>query len=227
MGYRITVCDARAVFATRKRFPSADEIVVAWPVEFVETAPVDGCTVICVLLHDPKSDVPACKEALKTPAWYIGAMGSRRTHDSRTARLMEEGVTEEELERICSPVGLDIGARTREENAVAIAGVIISLHTGHSRGRLAKRSGPIHVAEAVLWEKSSMGHPPSGVLAVDLAASETLLPSLTGTGGGWARRASVPESYAGPKGAATASTTTQGIYLSTQRNGTVTERPAD
>jgi xanthine dehydrogenase accessory factor len=147
MGYRVTVCDARAVFATRDRFPSADEIVVAWPDEFLKTAPVDTRTVICVLTHDPKFDVPVLKEALKTPAGYIGAMGSRRTHNNRTARLKEEGVTDEELARISSPVGLDIGARTPEETAVAIAGEIIAQRTGHSGGRLSERSGPIHASE--------------------------------------------------------------------------------
>src|ERR687884_578681 len=147
MGYRVTVCDARAVFATRERFPSADEIVVAWPDEFLKTAPADTRTVICVLTHDPKFDVPVLKEALKTPAGYIGAMGSRRTHDNRTARLKEEGVTNEELARISSPIGLDIGARTPEETAVAIAGEIIALRTGHSGGRLAERSGAIHDPE--------------------------------------------------------------------------------
>jgi xanthine dehydrogenase accessory factor len=147
MGYRVTVCDARAVFATRDRFPLADEIVVAWPDEFLKTAPADTRTVICVLTHDPKFDVPVLKEALKTPAGYIGAMGSRRTHNNRTARLKEEGVTDEELARISSPIGLDIGARTPEETAVAIAGEIVALRTGHSGGRLSERSGPIHAPE--------------------------------------------------------------------------------
>ena len=147
MGYRVTVCDARAVFATRERFPTADEVLVAWPDEFLKTAEVDNRTVICVLTHDPKFDVPVLKAALETPAGYIGAMGSRRTHNNRTARLMEEGVTEEDLERIASPVGLDIGARTPEETAVAIAAEIIAFRTGHSGGRLSERSGPIHAPE--------------------------------------------------------------------------------
>jgi xanthine dehydrogenase accessory factor len=148
MGYRVIVCDARPVFATRDRFPSADEVVVAWPDEFLKTAEVDRRSVICVLTHDPKFDVPVLVEALKTPAGYIGAMGSRRTHDNRTARLKEEGVTDEALSRISSPIGLDIGARTPEETAVAIAGEIIAFRTGHSGGRLAERSGPIHAREA-------------------------------------------------------------------------------
>ena len=147
MGYRVTVCDARAVFATRERFPSADEVVVAWPDEFLKTAEVDKRTVICVLTHDPKFDVPVLTAALATEAGYIGAMGSRRTHDNRTARLKEEGATDEDLSRISSPIGLDIGARTPEETAVAIAGEIIALRTGHSGGRLAERSGAIHAPQ--------------------------------------------------------------------------------
>ena len=146
MGYRVIVCDARAVFATRERFPSADEIVVAWPDEYLQTAEVDARSVITVLTHDPKFDVPVLKEALNTPAGYIGAMGSRRTHDNRTARLKEEGVTHEQLARISSPIGLDIGARTPEETAIAIAAEIVALRTGHSGGRLAERSGPIHAS---------------------------------------------------------------------------------
>lgn len=155
MGYRVTVCDARPVFATRERFPTADEVVVAWPDEFLKTAEVDGRSVICVLTHDPKFDVPVLKEALKTEAGYIGAMGSRRTHDNRTARLKEEGVTEEELARIASPIGLDIGARTPEETAVAIAGEIVALHTGHTGGRLSERSGPIHAPDTGIRERTA------------------------------------------------------------------------
>jgi xanthine dehydrogenase accessory factor len=147
MGYRVTVCDARAVFATRERFPNVDEVVVAWPDEFLKTAEVDHRTVICVLTHDPKFDVPVLKAALRTPAGYIGAMGSRRTHNNRTARLIEEGVSEKDLRRISSPVGLDIGARTPEETAVAIAAEIVALWTGHSGGRLSERAGPIHKPE--------------------------------------------------------------------------------
>jgi xanthine dehydrogenase accessory factor len=109
---------------------------------------VNKRSVICVLTHDPKFDVPVLVEALKTEAGYIGAMGSRRTHNNRTARLKEEGVTDEDLARVSSPVGLDIGARTPEETAVAIAAEIIALRTGHSGGRLAERSGPIHTAGA-------------------------------------------------------------------------------
>jgi xanthine dehydrogenase accessory factor len=147
LGHRVIVCDARAVFATRERFPSADEVVVAWPDEFLKTAEVDHRSVICVLTHDPKFDVPVLKAALETPAGYIGAMGSRRTHNNRTARLKEEGVSDEQLGRVSSPIGLDIGSRTPEETAVAIAGEIIALRTGHAGGRLAERSGPIHAPD--------------------------------------------------------------------------------
>ena len=148
MGYRVIVCDARPVFATRERFPTADEVIVAWPDEFLKTAEVDARTVICVLTHDPKFDVPVLLQALKTEAGYIGAMGSRRTHNDRAARLKEEGVTDEQLSRISSPIGLDIGARTPEETAIAVAAEIIALHTGHSGGRLALRDGPIHARES-------------------------------------------------------------------------------
>ena len=144
LGYRVTVCDARGVFATRKRFPDADEVVVEWPHRFLEKAEVDARTVICVLTHDPKFDVPLLEAALKTNAAYIGAMGSRRTHDDRLARLRDEGVSEESLARIASPIGLDIGARTPEETAVSIAAEIVALRWGGSGQRLAGTEGAIH-----------------------------------------------------------------------------------
>jgi xanthine dehydrogenase accessory factor len=144
LGYRVTVCDARGVFATRKRFPDADEVVVEWPHRFLEKAKIDARTVICVLTHDPKFDVPLLEAALKTDAAYIGAMGSRRTHDDRLARLRDEGVSETSLARIASPIGLDIGARTPEETAVSIAAVIVALGWGGSGQRLAGTDGTIH-----------------------------------------------------------------------------------
>jgi len=144
LGYRVTVCDARGVFATRKRFPDADEVVVEWPHRFLEKANVDARTVICVLTHDPKFDVPLLEAALKTDAAYIGAMGSRRTHDDRLARLRDEGVSETSLARIASPIGLDIGARTPEETAVSIAAEIVALRWGGTGQRLAGTEGPIH-----------------------------------------------------------------------------------
>lgn len=144
LGYRVTVCDARATFATRKRLPEADEVVVRWPHEFLAEAAVDERTVLCVLTHDPKFDVPLLKAAVKTPAAYVGAMGSRRTHRDRMRRLQAEGVGANELRRIRGPIGLDIGARTPEEVAVAIAAEIIALRYGKRALALSDRSGPVH-----------------------------------------------------------------------------------
>jgi xanthine dehydrogenase accessory factor len=126
LGYRVTVCDARARFATHERFPEVDEIVVEWPDEFLRRAPVEERTAICVLTHDHKFDVPLLKVALETPAGYIGAMGARRTTESRNERLLAEGVTKEQLARIHAPIGLRIGSRTPEEVAVAVAAEIVA-----------------------------------------------------------------------------------------------------
>jgi xanthine dehydrogenase accessory factor len=127
LGYRVTVCDPRAIFVTPERFPDADELATKWPHEFLARAPVDARTAICVLTHDDKFDVPALQAALATPARYIGAMGSRRTTERRRERLMELGVAEEELDRIHAPIGLSIASRTPEEVAVAIGAQIISV----------------------------------------------------------------------------------------------------
>jgi xanthine dehydrogenase accessory factor len=144
LGYHVTVCDARPVFATRARFPDADEVVVDWPHRFLAGVEVDQRTVIAVLTHDPKFDVPALEVALRTPAGYIGAMGSRRTHEDRTARLREAGLTDEELARLRSPIGLDLGARTPEETAVSIAAELIQLRWGGSGRALTDTEGRIH-----------------------------------------------------------------------------------
>jgi xanthine dehydrogenase accessory factor len=144
LGFRVTVCDARPVFATAKRFPEVDEVVVDWPHRYLSRTTVDSRTVICVLTHDPKFDVPLLQVALQTPAGYIGAMGSRRTHDDRLKRLREEGVTEEELARLHSPLGLDIGARTPEETAVSIAAEIIQSRWGGTGRPLTALDGAIH-----------------------------------------------------------------------------------
>jgi xanthine dehydrogenase accessory factor len=125
LGYRVTVCDARAKFVTPERFPDVDELVVEWPDEFLRNAPVDERTVICVLTHDHKFDIPLLQVALETPAGYIGAMGSRRTNAERAERLREAGAPEEAFERIHAPIGLDIGSRTPEEVAVAVAAEIV------------------------------------------------------------------------------------------------------
>jgi xanthine dehydrogenase accessory factor len=126
LGYRVTICDARSRFATRERFPHADEVVVEWPDEFLRRSPVDERTAICVLTHDHKFDVPLLKVALETPAGYIGAMGARRTTQARNERLRAEGVTDEQLARIHAPIGLKIGSRTPEEVAVAVAAEIVA-----------------------------------------------------------------------------------------------------
>ena len=125
LGYRVTVCDARETFVTRERYPDVDELVVAWPHEFLASAPVDERTAICVLTHDPKFDVSALKAALASPAGYIGAMGSRRTTEKRAERLRAEGLTDEDLSRIHAPIGISIAARTPEEVAVSVAAEIV------------------------------------------------------------------------------------------------------
>lgn len=150
LGFSVTVCDARPVFATRARFPLADEVVVSWPDRYLERigdelGPRDA---VCVLTHDTKFDVPAIVGALATRVGYLGAMGSRRTHEERWQRLLEAGANEAELtERLMSPIGLDIGARTPEETAVAICAEIIAVRTGRAEGLvvpLRRETGPIH-----------------------------------------------------------------------------------
>lgn len=146
LGFHVTVCDAREVFATTRRFPMADEVVVDWPHRLVERVggrlgPADA---VCVLTHDAKFDVPAIIAALGTEVGYLGAMGSRRTHAERVARLREEGVTDEQLERVMAPIGLDIGSRTPEETAISVCAEIIARHTGHAASSLRATDGPIH-----------------------------------------------------------------------------------
>jgi xanthine dehydrogenase accessory factor len=150
LGFRVTVCDARPVFATATRFPMADEVVVDWPDRHLaevgsRLGPRDA---VCVLTHDPKFDVPAIVAALRTGVGYLGAMGSRRTHAERVERLREAGVTDEELRRVMAPIGLDIGARTPEEAAVSICAEIIALRTGKAAPSLRDADGPIHPLDA-------------------------------------------------------------------------------
>ncbi|MGQ4615993.1 XdhC family protein [Nocardia sp. R7R-8] len=149
LGYRVTVCDARPIFATSARFPTADEVVVDWPHRYlaaqIAAGAVDSRTVVCVLTHDPKFDVPLLEVALRAPQLgYVGAMGSRRTHDQRLARLRQAGVTEEQLGRLASPIGLDLGGRTPEETAVSIAAEIIARRWGGHGGSLTRTGGRIH-----------------------------------------------------------------------------------
>jgi xanthine dehydrogenase accessory factor len=151
LGYRVVVCDARPVFATRQRFPLADEVVNDWPDRYLSAhganlGPLDA---VCVLTHDPKFDVPAIVAAVRTGVGYIGAMGSRRTTVERNARLREVGLTDEQIGRVMGPIGLDIGARTPEETAISIVAEIIALRTGRaatgSLAPLRDLDGPIHV----------------------------------------------------------------------------------
>lgn len=149
LGYRVTVCDARPVFATASRFPAADEVVVDWPHRYlaaeVEAGRIDPRTVVCVLTHDPKFDVPVLEVALRLPeVAYVGAMGSRRTHEDRLERLREAGLTDADLARLSSPIGLDLGARTPEETAVSIAAEIVAVQWGGRGQRLQDTGGPIH-----------------------------------------------------------------------------------
>jgi len=148
LGYHVTVCDARPVFATSKRFPGADEVIVDWPHRYLQAeldaGRIDERSVVCVLTHDPKFDVPVLQVALEQPLAYIGAMGSRRTHEDRLARLREAGVPEKSIERLSSPIGLDLGARTPEETAVSIAAEIIAGRWGGGGARLTDLDGRIH-----------------------------------------------------------------------------------
>lgn len=149
LGYHVTVCDARPVFATRSRFPDADEVIVDWPHRFLASAEIDARTVIAVLTHDPKFDVPVLEVALRSAAGYIGVMGSRNTHEDRIERLRATGLTDEELSRMRSPIGLDLGARTPEETAVSIAAELIQLRWGGSGHALTNTGGRIHGRERV------------------------------------------------------------------------------
>ena len=147
LGYHVVVCDAREVFATKARFRVADEVVVAWPDRYIDSIdpPLGQRDAICILTHDPKFDIPALVAALRTEVGYIGAMGSRRTHAARLAKLRDSGVTEEALSRIMAPVGLDIGARNPQETAVSICAEIILLRSGGGAvSSLRDTSGPVH-----------------------------------------------------------------------------------
>ncbi|MFE0462318.1 XdhC family protein [Kitasatospora sp. NPDC058965] len=146
LGYHVTVCDARPVFATARRFPDADEVVVDWPHRYLDTQldRLDGRSVLCVLTHDAKFDIPLLERALRLPVGFVGAMGSRKTHLDRNAKLREVGLTEAEIARLRSPIGLDLGARTPEETAVAVAAEIVASRRGGGCLPLSAGSGPIH-----------------------------------------------------------------------------------
>ncbi|MEV4443450.1 XdhC family protein, partial [Streptomyces sp. NPDC049577] len=144
LGYRVTVCDARPVFATAARFPEADEVVVDWPHRYLDAQRLDGRSALCVLTHDAKFDVPLLERALRLPVAYVGAMGSRRTHEDRLRRLREAGLGDRELGRLHSPIGLDLGARTPEETALSIAAEIVAVRRGGSGVPLTGGGMPIH-----------------------------------------------------------------------------------
>lgn len=144
LGYSVTVIDARPIFATKARIPDADAVVVSWPDEFLARAPVNERTALIILTHDVKFDIPLLQVALHTSAGYIGAMGSRRTHANRITELRRSGIADAEVARISAPIGLDIGARTPEETAVAIAAEIIALREGRRGGRLTENDLPVH-----------------------------------------------------------------------------------
>ncbi|GAA4794092.1 XdhC/CoxI family protein [Streptomyces ziwulingensis] len=144
LGHHVTVCDARPVFATAARFPEADEVVVDWPHRYLRRTATDARTVLCVLTHDAKFDIPLLTEALRMPVAFVGAMGSRRTHDDRTRRLREAGLSTRELSRLRSPIGLDLGARTPEETALSIAAEIVAARRGGTGRPLTETGTPIH-----------------------------------------------------------------------------------
>ncbi|MEV0792626.1 XdhC/CoxI family protein [Kribbella sp. NPDC050459] len=162
LGYRVTVCDARATFATTERFPAADEVVVDWPHRYLaaelKAGALDSRTVVCVLTHDHKFDQPLLTAALQVPSLaYIGAIGSRRTHAERLAGLRSAGLDEEQLERLHSPIGLDLGARTPEETAISIMAEIIAARTGASGRRLRDLTGPLHACSRTTSDSPSSG----------------------------------------------------------------------
>jgi xanthine dehydrogenase accessory factor len=147
LGYRVMVCDAREIFATRRRFPMADEVRVTWPGPVFDErgASLGPRDAVCILTHDPKFDVPAVQGALATRVGYVGVMGSRTTHAKRLERLAEVGVDQaDQLDRLMSPIGLDIGARTPEETAISICAEIIARRTGRHAPSLRDGAGPIH-----------------------------------------------------------------------------------
>ena len=149
LGHRVIVCDAREIFATARRFPMADEVIVSWPTPlFVARGETLGPRdAVCILTHDPKFDVPAVMGAVGTRVGYIGVMGSRKTHAKRMERLAEAGLTESaQIDRLMSPIGLDIGARTPEETAISICAEIIARRTGRATPSLRDGSGAIHSA---------------------------------------------------------------------------------
>jgi xanthine dehydrogenase accessory factor len=145
LGWQAIVADARAKFATPERIPSATELIVAWPEETLAQVGPDHATAVVVLTHDDKFDIPALKAALATEAFYVGALGSRRNQERRRERLLEAGVEEAELERISGPCGLDLGAESPPETALAILAEIVATRNEREGGRLVNAKKRIHV----------------------------------------------------------------------------------
>ena len=147
LGWRTVVADARGKFATRERIPSADDLIVEWPDEVLARVELDDRTAVIVLTHEDRFDIPALIGALRSDAFYVGALGARRNQERRRARLLEEGLTEDEIDRIAGPTGLDIGAESPAETAISILGEILAVRAGRDGGRLKAAKGRIH-AEA-------------------------------------------------------------------------------
>ncbi|MGW0857776.1 XdhC family protein [Streptomyces sp. NPDC002690] len=158
LGYRVTVCDARPAFLTPARFPGADEVVVDWPHRYLAGTEVDARTVLCVVTHDPKFDLPLLALALRMPVAYVGAMGSRRVHGERVVRLRAEGVTEAQLARLASPIGLDLGGRTPEETAVSVAAQLVAGRHGGTGLPLASTELPLHRSSSAPPAADGKGH---------------------------------------------------------------------
>jgi len=144
LGWETVVADPRATFATRDRIASADELLVEWPEAVLEVVAPDAKTAVVVLTHEERFDIPALVGALQSDAFYVGAIGSRRTQESRRERLLGEGLSEEELHRLSGPTGLDLGAQTPAETALSILAEVVAVRSGRSGGRLRDASGRIH-----------------------------------------------------------------------------------
>jgi xanthine dehydrogenase accessory factor len=142
LGWRTTVVDPRPALVTRERLPSPDELVTSWP----DALEADEDTAVVVLTHEERLDVPALTAAFASPAFYVGAIGSRRTQEKRRVRLLDAGISEEQLDRLAGPAGLDLGAHTPAETAISILAEVLAVREGRSGGRLVERSGPIHSA---------------------------------------------------------------------------------
>ena len=168
LGYHVTLCDARPAFARQPRFAAADEVAVDWPHRYLATEAaagrVDSRTVICILTHDPKFDLPLLRTALDLELAYLGAMGSQRSHRQRVRDLLAEGVRPEDLKRLHSPIGLDLQAATPAEVGVSIIAQVIASRNSAATGQpLSVRSGPIHTPAA--GEAARRSRPPAVVLS--------------------------------------------------------------